>query len=357
MEIPVLKIGDLVPKLPIVQGGMGVGISLNNLAAAVCNAGGIGVISGVEPGFYLPEYRTNKPLANMKAISEQIRLARRKSPNGILGVNIMVALNNFEEMVVAAVKEGIDIIFSGAGLPLKLPLLIKGSLTKIVPIVSSGKAAEVICKYWDNKYGRIPDAVVVEGTKAGGHLGFSLEQLKNTVELPLEKLIKEVLSAVKPFEEKYRAKIPVIAAGGIFSGKDIVKMFSAGANGVQMATRFVATVECDASEEFKKQYVKATKEDVVLINSPVGMPGRAIKNEYLISVERGQKRPVRCMHNCLKTCNPKIAPYCIAEALISAQKGDFENGFAFAGENVYRVDKITTVKKLLQELMEEMKES
>jgi nitronate monooxygenase len=356
MKIPLLKIGDLVPKLPIVQGGMGVGISLNNLASAVCSAGGIGVISGVEPGFYLPEYKTNKPLANKKALAEQIRLAQSKCPDGILGVNIMVALNNFEEMVATAVKEGINIIFSGAGLPLKLPALVKESLTKIVPIVSSGKAADVICKYWDTKYGRIPDAVVVEGPKAGGHLGFSLEQLKNEVEYSLEKIVKEVISVLKPFENKYRKAVPVIAAGGIFSGKDIAEMFSVGAMGVQMATRFVATHECDASDEFKKMYINAGKDDVVIIKSPVGMPGRAIRNDYLTGVEQGQRKPVRCMYNCLKTCKPKETPYCIADALICAQKGDFDNGFAFAGENVYKVNKISSVKEIIDEIVEELKQ-
>lgn len=356
MNIPDLKIGNLKPKLPVIQGGMGVGISMWRLASSVANCGGIGVISAVEPGFNSPEYLSNKKKANREELSYNIRKARRHSPSGILGVNIMVALNDFEEMVRTSVKEKIDIIFSGAGLPLKLPELIKGSLTKIVPIISSARAAKVICKHWDKKYGCIPDALVVEGPKAGGHLGFSLEQLENTKNISLEKLVKEVISIIKPFEEKYKKDIPVIAAGGIFDGKDIVKMLSIDASGVQMATRFVATYECDAAPGFKNQYIKARKEDIVIIESPVGMPGRAIRNDFISEVESGIKKPFKCICNCLKTCNPSQSLYCIANALINAQKGNLAEGFAFAGENAYRINKITSVKEIFRELVSDLKQ-
>ncbi|HOO13266.1 MAG TPA: nitronate monooxygenase, partial [Bacillota bacterium] len=328
MIIPELRIGNLKPRLPIVQGGMGVGVSMWRLASAVANSGGIGVISGVEPGFALPGYRHSKKEANKEALAYNIRKARQASPAGIISVNIMTALNDFEEMVQTAVREKIDIIFSGAGLPLRLPDLVKDSVTRIAPIVSSAKAAAVLCRHWDKKYNYLPDAIVVEGPRAGGHLGFSLEQLKNMAEYPLTRLVEEVRLAVKPFEEKYKKIIPLIAAGGIFDGIDAAGVFSRGASGIQMATRFVATYECDVDQRFKDQYINAQKEDVAIIKSPVGLPGRAIRNDYLRDVEQGVKKPFRCLSNCLKPCNPLQSPYCIADALINAQRGDLQRGFA-----------------------------
>jgi nitronate monooxygenase len=354
MILPELKIGELSPRLPIVQGGMGVGISMWRLASSVANAGGIGVISGVEPGFYLNEYSTNKHRANVEALKDNIRKARQSSPSGIIGVNIMTALNDFEEMVTAAVREKIDIIFSGAGLPLKLPDLVKGSAARIAPIVSSAKAASVICKHWDKKYGIIPDAIVVEGPKAGGHLGFTLEQLKNSAKLSIDILVNEVVNAIKPFEQKYRRPIPIIGAGGIFDGRDAAKVLASGASGIQMATRFVATYECDAHQRFKDQYINASKDDIVIIKSPVGMPGRAIRNAFISDVENGVRKPFKCISNCLKTCNPAQSPYCIADALINAQKGILSKGFAFAGENVYRVDRMSSVKEIVSQVVNQI---
>jgi nitronate monooxygenase len=354
MIIPELRIGDLRPRLPIVQGGMGVGVSMWKLASAVANSGGIGVISGVEPGFYLPGYRRNKKEANREALASNIKKARQASPTGVIGVNIMTALNDFEEMVQTAVKERIDIIFSGAGLPLKLPALVKDSITRIAPIVSSAKAAAVLCKHWDKKYNYLPDAIVVEGPRAGGHLGFSLEQLKNIAEYPLTKLVEEVRLTIKPFEEKYKRCIPLIAGGGIFDGADAAKVIAKGATAVQMATRFVATYECDVHQQFKDQYINAKKEDVIIIKSPVGMPGRAIRNDYLRDVESGIKKPFKCLSNCLKPCNPSQSPYCIADALINAQQGFFQQGFAFAGDNVYRVNRMSSVKDIINEIAEQL---
>jgi NAD(P)H-dependent flavin oxidoreductase YrpB (nitropropane dioxygenase family) len=354
MIIPELRIGNLKPRLPIVQGGMGVGVSMWRLASAVANSGGIGVISGVEPGFALPGYRHSKKEANKEALAYNIRKARQASPAGIISVNIMTALNDFEEMVQTAVREKIDIIFSGAGLPLRLPDLVKDSVTRIAPIVSSAKAAAVLCRHWDKKYNYLPDAIVVEGPRAGGHLGFSLEQLKNMAEYPLTRLVEEVRLAVKPFEEKYKKIIPLIAAGGIFDGIDAAGVFSRGASGIQMATRFVATYECDVDQRFKDQYINAQKEDVAIIKSPVGLPGRAIRNDYLRDVEQGVKKPFRCLSNCLKPCNPLQSPYCIADALINAQRGDLQRGFAFAGDNVYRVNKMSSVKEIINEIAEQL---
>lgn len=354
MFIPELKIDSMVPKIPIVQGGMGVGVSMWRLASAVANNGGIGVISGVEPGFSLPGYNTNKQKANKEALAYNIRKAKQQSPAGIIGVNIMTALNNFEEMVKIAVKEKTDIIFSGAGLPLKLPELVKDSITKIAPIVSSAKAAAVICKHWDKKFGYLPDAIVVEGPKAGGHLGFSLEQLKNAAQFSLDSIVKEVLPAIKPFEEKYMKQVPIIAGGGVFDGRDAAKILSAGASAVQIATRLVATYECDADQAFKDQYINAGRDDVIIIKSPVGLPGRAIRNDFLRDVEEGIRKPFKCICNCLKTCDPRQSPYCIADALINAQRGNLLHGFAFAGENVYKVDKMSSVKEILNSILDEL---
>lgn len=349
MALPELKIGDLIAPVPIIQGGMGVGISLSSLAGHVALNGGIGVISAVEIGFNLPDYFNNKKEANLKALGEHIAKAREIAKGGILGVNIMVALNNFEEMAMEAIRQGVDIIFAGAGLPLKLPQFTKGTNTKAVPIVSSGRAAKVLCKSWDRNYGVCPDAIVVEGPLAGGHLGFSREELTDPA-FSLEQLLKDVLEAVAPFEEKYQKSIPVIAAGGIFDHKDILKMLKLGASGVQMGTRFVATHECDASQEFKKAYVEAGPGDVEIIQSPLGMIGRAIANDFLRKAREGEKKPSRCIVNCLKPCNPRKAPYCIADALINAQRGALDEGFAFAGANIHRINKIVSVKELMEEL-------
>ncbi len=354
LRIPKLRIGNLVAKFPIIQGGMGVGISMAKLAAAVATSGGVGVISGVETGFYRPGYVCNKRQANLEGLVEQIKKAREQSPTGILGVNIMVAINNFEETVRAAVRAGISIIFSGAGLPLRLPELVKESNVKLGPIVSSARAATLICKYWEKRHDRYADVLVVEGPQAGGHLGFNQEELEHPEEHALEKLVPEVVAAVKPFEERCGHPIPVIAAGGIWTGHDIAHMLRLGAAGVQMATRFVTTHECDASLDFKKEYLRAQPDDIMLIKSPVGMIGRAIKNTFLEHVTAGETKPIRCAYNCLRPCKPKESPYCIAAALIHAQKGELDQGFAFAGVNAWRANKLQSVREIFQELKEEL---
>ena len=352
MELPELKIGNLIAKVPIVQGGMGVGISLSSLAGNVSLNGGIGVISGVEIGFNEPDYFENKSEANKRALKTQIKKAKEICNNGIIGVNLMSVQNNFEEMVKEAVEEEIDIIFSGAGLPLSLPKFTKGTNTQNVPIVSSSRAISLICKAWDRRYQVAPDAVVVEGPKAGGHLGFIKEDL-NDPSKELKRLLVEVLKATKPYAEKYNKKIPIITAGGIFDGKDIAEFIELGASGVQMGSRFAATYECDASQAFKEAYVDCKVEDIVIINSPVGLIGRAINNEFLDEVKLGLKKPIHCISNCLKPCNSMKAQYCIANALINAQKGNLESGFVFAGENAYRINKIVSVKELIEELVSE----
>lgn len=356
MKIKPLKIGDLIAKVPIVQGGMGVGISLSNLAGNVALNGGIGVLSGVEIGFKDPDYYKDKKTANIRALKHHIRRAKEISKGGIIGINIMAVLNNFEEMVVESVREKIDIIFSGAGLPLNLPEYTKGTNTKIVPIVSSDRAAKLICKTWDKRYGIVPDAIVLEGPLAGGHLGFSKEEIEDPSK-KLQNLIPEVLSAIKPFEEKYGREIPVIAAGGIRDGKDIVELLNLGVSGVQLGSRFAATVECDADIEFKEAYIQAKQEDIVLIDSPVGLVGRAINDGFIEEAKVGNKKPIKCVTNCLKPCKPDQVSYCIANALINAQKGNLNSGFAFAGANAYLIDKIISVKDLIEELVSEIEEN
>lgn len=351
-EMPKLVIGELVAKLPIIQGGMGIGVSLSSLASAVANAGGIGVISAAGMGFDSPGYKNNPIETSIQALREEIRKAKELT-KGVVGVNIMVALSNFADMVKTSISEKIDIIFAGAGLPLDLPAyLTEGVKTKLVPIISSARAAELIAKKWVSKYNYVPDAFVVEGPKAGGHLGFKKEEISEK-DYSLEEIIPEVVNKVSELEVQYGKKIPVIAAGGIYTGEDIYKFLQMGASGVQMGTRFVATEECDASNEFKQTYVDCKEEDIVIIKSPVGLPGRALKNTFIEAVEQGKKQPFACPYHCIKTCEHEKSPYCIALALLNAQKGNLKNGFAFVGQNGHRVTEITTVEKLMNFLQEE----
>jgi len=355
-KMPKLRIGDLEANLAVVQGGMGVGISLSGLASAVANEGGIGVIAATGIGWLEPDLNTNFKEANKRALRKEIKKAREMT-TGVIGVNIMIALSDSHDLVQVAVDEGADLVFLGAGLPLrnyKTSSLDRSrkATTKVVPIVSSARAAKIIFQYWRRNYNHVPDAVVVEGPLAGGHLGFKKEQIDDP-DYALEKILLEVISIIKPHEQHFNKSIPVIAAGGIYTGDDIRKFIQLGAQGVQMATRFVTSHECDASIEFKETYVKCKKEDLSIIDSPVGLPGRAIQNKFLEEMSSGVKKPFKCPWKCLKTCDFKKAPYCIALALTNAKKGNLEKGFAFAGANAYRTDKISSVKDLIETLLEE----
>ncbi len=350
-----LSIGNLFAPVPIVQGGMGVGISLSGLASATANAGGIGVIAAAGIGLLEADGFKDFLGANIRALRREIRQARERS-KGILGVNIMVALRNFPDLVKTAIEEGIDIIFSGAGLPMNLPELTKGTKTKLVPIVSSARAAALIAKRWLDKYGVLPDAFVVEGPKAGGHLGYKAEELTDPA-FSLETTVPAVIEVAKSFEERKGCPIPVIAGGGIYTGDDIAKFLEMGAEGVQMATRFVATDECDADLAFKQAFISAKECDLAIIKSPVGMPGRAIRNAFIDEVEAGHKAPFSCPYHCIHTCDIETAPYCISLALLNAQKGHLDRGFAFAGANVGRVDHIVPVQELVDELVTECEAS
>ena len=359
MSFPTLNIGDLIAKTPIVQGGMGVGISLSRLASAVANEGGIGVIAGAMIGMKEPDVASNPLEANLRALRREIEKAR-EATQGIIGVNIMVALTTFAEMVRTSIEAKADVIFSGAGLPMDLPKIFNETCerkkeefkTKLVPIISSGRAATLIARKWMSSTGYMPDAFVVEGPKAGGHLGFSPEHIVDP-NYALEQLVPQVVEAVKPLEDKAGRAIPVIAAGGVYTGEDIKKYMDLGASGVQMGTRFVATYECDADDRFKQAYIDAKQEDVTIIKSPVGMPGRALVNNFIDSMRDGGKKPFKCIFHCVKTCEQEKTPYCIAAALINAMKGNLERGFAFCGENVSRVNNIVSVHDLISSLQRE----
>jgi len=351
-----LRIGNLSIAVPVIQGGMGVGISLSGLASAVANEGGVGVISSAGLGLLYKELSGDYLEASILGLKEEIRKAREKTI-GIIGVNVMVAMTNFADMIRTSISEKVDIIIAGAGLPLDLPsFLKKGSVTKLVPIVSSARAAKIICEKWKANYDYLPDAVIVEGPKAGGHLGFKEEQIFDE-DYSLEKLVPEIVNELKPFEDKYGQSIPLIAAGGIYTGKDILEIMNLGAAGVQMGTRFVTTDECDASMAFKQSYIDAEEKDIEIIRSPVGMPGRAILSNFITKVREGKKQPKKCPFKCIKTCDISKSPYCIIIALINAFKGNFENGYAFAGSNAFRATKISSVKETFQALLKEYKES
>lgn len=346
------RIGDLNIAVPIVQGGMGVGISLSGLASAVATQGGIGTIATVGLGFIHKtpglSYRQNA----FEAVVSEIRKARQQT-RGVLAVNIMSVVTNFSDLVQASIKEKIDIIFSGAGLPLDLPgYKPEGSKTKLVPIVSSGRAALIIAKKWMQNYNYLPDAFVVEGPEAGGHLGFSRDDL-DAKKQSLESIIPEVMKVTDDLEKQYKKRIPLIAGGGIYNGKQIAKLIDMGVSAVQLGTSFIATEECDASINFKKAFIDAGPEDIRLIQSPVGLPGRAIGNNFLKAADRGERRPKSCKYHCIKSCDPKTTKYCIAEALLSAYNGKLNSGFAFSGAKGYYIKSISTVKEVFDRLKKE----
>lgn len=350
MKYKPLVIGDLTARIPIIQGGMGVGISLSGLAGAVAAEGGIGIISSAQIGFRDADFDAHPLEANLRAIPEQINKAREIANGGIIGMNIMVASKHYEEYVKAAVKAGADLIISGAGLPIRLPEYAENTKTRIAPIVSSVKSASVILKMWDRKYKRVPDCVIIEGPKAGGHLGFRAEEIKELDDASYDQEIRKIMDTVEQYAQKYETKIPVVAAGGIYDGKDMAHYMEMGLDGVQAATRFVTTVECDASEAYKMAYIHCRKEDIEIVKSPVGMPGRAIHNKFQEQIGSGIYRPKKC-HQCISTCNPAETPYCITDALLNAVNGKVEDALLFCGANAYRAEKMETVKEVFEALL------
>ncbi|MGE4508363.1 MAG: NAD(P)H-dependent flavin oxidoreductase [Eubacteriaceae bacterium] len=350
------KIGNLEFPKPIVQGGMGIGVSLSSLAGTVSKFGGLGVLSGVEMGYAEPDYKKNPKQANRRALEKHFSRAKEIAENRPIGINIMVALTQYEEIVKNAVQTGVDIIFAGAGLPLTLPELTRDSLTKIAPIISSKRVAKLILKHWWRHYETVPDAIVLEGPLAGGHLGFKREELtpESLNKLKLTDLIPGVLEELKAYEDKVGRPIPLIAGGGIISADDVKSVIDAGASAVQLGSRFVTTFECDASDAFKQAMINAKKEDIIIIDSPAGLPGRAIQNAFLEDVKKGLKHPTSCPMNCLKTCDFKNTPYCIGNALIVGQEGDLENGYVFSGANAYAIGEIVHVEDLMNELVSKL---
>ncbi|MDO8507841.1 MAG: nitronate monooxygenase family protein [bacterium] len=367
--IPEVQVRKHKVKKALIQGGMGVGISLSGLASAVANEGGIGVIAAAAIAFNEPDFRSNYTEASIRALRKEIRKAR-KLTKGKIGINVMVALSNYADMVKTGIDEGIDFIIAGAGLPLDLPELAgDNSHTALIPIVSSGRVARLIMKsWWRHHDERLPDAFVVEGPMAGGHIGFKPSEEypdpKDNPEYALDKLVVEVLGAIDSFCDEYgidrnSINIPVFAAGGIWSGEDISRIMRAGASGVQMGTRFVTTKECDANERFPQTYIDTKEEDIVLTLSPVGMYGRVVRNEFVDKINDPEVKtsPDVCPVHCVKTCKQDKGPYCIFSVLISAQKGKFKHGFAFAGVNAWRATEIISVHELMMTLEREYEEA
>lgn len=346
-----LRIGNKKMRFPVIQGGMGVGISLGCLAGTVAKEGGAGVISAAQIGFREPDFDENTKAANLRAIRKEYEKAREISPDGLIGFNLMVAMRHYEEYAREAAETGADFIVSGAGLPTALPKIVMDYDIKLAPIVSTEKSAKVILKYWDKKYGRIPDFLVIEGPDAGGHLGFDEESLKK-YEKPFAyaQEVKRILHIVKGYEEEYGRKIPTVLGGGIDSPEAVKEALSLGVDGVQAATCFVATEECDADIRYKQAYIDAEKEDIIIVKSPVGMPGRAIKNRMMERVMGGEKIPHGPCRGCLNKCNPAEIPYCITDALIHAAKGETEDALLFCGAGAYRTERIKTVREVIDEL-------
>jgi nitronate monooxygenase len=347
-----LDIGDLEIWPPIIQGGMGIRVSGAKLASAVANTGCAGVIASTGIGMF--EDFSDKNVKDLMAFNgESLRSEIRKAKSmtsGIIGVNIMIALTDYENLIKISIEEEVDMIICGAGLPLELPKYLNGKNTKLIPIVSSVKALQLICRRWQGRYNKLPDAVIVEGIEAGGHLGYSAESLADGTAMKLEQIVEEVTA----FSNSFEPRIPVIAAGGIFDGKDIARFLALGASGVQMATRFVCTDECDVDEKFKQAYLDAKEGDITIIKSPVGMPGRVINNSFVEKIKQGLTMPFKCSYKCLRTCEPGKAPYCIANVLSKASMGQLDESFAFAGSNAYKCNEIIPVKVLVDKLTKEL---
>ncbi len=329
------------------------GISLSGLATAVAREGGVGVIAATAIGMTEDDYFKNGREANARALTREIRRFRQ-GVKGVLGINIMMAADDFDNLLDVCVREKVDIVFLGAGLPIRgIPVTrLREAGVKVVPIVSSARAARLIFSYWQKTYSDLPDAVVVEGPLAGGHLGFAAADLEKD-ENRLENLVPAVIRELDSFRKNDGAEIPVIAAGGIYTGRDIHRFLRMCAAGVQMGTRFVATDECDAANGFKQAFVSASKKAIRIIESPVGLPGRALDGEFFERLKNKTAGPTRCVWKCLKSCGAEKAHYCISLALNAARKGDLRRGFAFAGANAWRVKQIVPVEKLVRSLVSE----
>ena len=351
--------GKTLP-LPILQGGMGVGISLERLAGAVAACGGMGTISTAVCGFDEPDFADDPRGANLRALFRQVRQAKARAKGaGLVAVNAMVATSQYADSVRTALKAGVDAVVCGAGLPRDLPAIardVPGNNAALAPVVSSGRAAGLICRLWDRQHQTVPDFVVLEGPLAGGHLGFTEKEAREAQAghpASLADLLREVLDALTPYRDKYQRDIPVFVAGGVRDGAEMCRYMRQGAAGAQFATRFIATEECDASPAYKQRLLDAGPEDVTIVQSPVGMPGRALRSPLIRRVETGMQPPVAHCEKCLSVCNWKTAPYCISKALIAASRGDWENGLFFCGANAGTVSALSTVREQMDQIMNE----
>ena len=349
-----MKLGNRELALPLIQGGMGVGVSMGGLAGAVAAEGAMGTLSTADAGWNEPDFATHPQQANLRALRREVQRAKRLAAGaGLVAVNAMVATRQYADSVRTALEAGADAIVSGAGLPLELPALAEGFETLLAPIVSGPRAAQLICRTWAKRYGRVPDFVVLEGCQAGGHLGFEEADLLSGRCTPLSRLIPEVLAALRPFEEKFGRAIPLFCAGGVATGAEMARCTRLGAAGAQLATRFIATEECDASQGYKDVLLAARPEDLRIIHSPVGMPGRAVNSPLVQRLAAGMRQPPAHCSGCIKSCRPAETPFCITHALIEAVKGNWEEGLFFSGSRVDLVDRMRTVPDLIDELMKE----
>lgn len=349
-----MKLGNRELALPLIQGGMGVGVSMGGLAGAVAAEGAMGTLSTADAGWNEPDFAAHPQQANLRALRREVQRAKRLAAGaGLVAVNAMVATRQYADSVCTALEAGADAIVSGAGLPLELPALAEGFEALLAPIVSGPRAAQLICRTWAKRYGRVPDFVVLEGCQAGGHLGFEEADLLSGRCTPLSRLIPEVLAALRPFEEKFGRAIPLFCAGGVATGAEMARCTRLGAAGAQLATRFIATEECDAGQGYKDVLLAARPEDLRIIHSPVGMPGRAVNSPLVQRLAAGMRQPPAHCSGCIKSCRPAETPFCITHALIEAVKGNWEEGLFFSGSRVDLVDRMRTVPDLIDELMKE----
>lgn len=349
-----MKLGNRELALPLIQGGMGVGVSMGGLAGAVAAQGAMGTLSTADAGWNEPDFAAHPQQANLRALRREVQRAKRLAAGaGLVAVNAMVATRQYADSVRTALEAGADAIVSGAGLPLELPALAEGFEALLAPIVSGPRAAQLICRTWAKRYGRVPDFVVLEGCQAGGHLGFEEADLLSGRCTPLSQLIPEVLAALRPFEEKFGRAIPLFCAGGVATGAEMARCTRLGAAGAQLATRFIATEECDAGQGYKDVLLAARPEDLRIIHSPVGMPGRAVNSPLVQRLAAGMRQPPAHCSGCIKSCRPAETPFCITHALIEAVKGNWEEGLFFSGSRVDLVDRMRTVPDLIDELMKE----
>lgn len=349
-----MKLGNRELALPLIQGGMGVGVSMGGLAGAVAAQGAMGTLSTADAGWNEPDFAAHPQQANLRALRREVQRAKRLAAGaGLVAVNAMVATRQYADSVRIALEAGADAIVSGAGLPLELPALAEGFEALLAPIVSGPRAAQLICRTWAKRYGRVPDFVVLEGCQAGGHLGFEEADLLSGRCTPLNRLIPEVLAALRPFEEKFGRAIPLFCAGGVATGAEMARCTRLGAAGAQLATRFIATEECDAGQGYKDVLLAARPEDLRIIHSPVGMPGRAVNSPLVQRLAAGMRQPPAHCSGCIKSCRPAETPFCITHALIEAVKGNWEEGLFFSGSRVDLVDRMRTVPDLIDELMKE----